>query len=90
MNSSHSLLPPPPFAGPLWPVKSVCAVWAASLWSFCLVQRALVIQVGGWREQVAQVGGSALILDHRGASKTKNNASEIRSGKTATFLQTWI
>lgn len=33
---------------------------------FSFSQWALVIQVGGWREQVAQVGGSALILDHRG------------------------
>lgn len=32
---------------------------------------------------MAQVGGSALILDHRDASKTKNDASEMRGKSDA-------
>lgn len=71
-----------------WPVKSVCSVWVGSLRSFCLAQRwALVIQVGGWREQVAQVGGSALILDHREASKNKEQCLWDEKQKRSNVFQ---
>lgn len=83
--STRSPLPPPPLAGPLWPVKS--AVWAGSFQSFCLPKRALVTQVGGWKEQVAEVGGSTLILDHTEAFKTKSDSSKITSWQTAAFVQ---